>query len=53
LTMRFMGGWPPIRGSTESASLLSLGRMCSIERPEAVEMTGDGPNALTHYSLWT
>lgn len=56
LGMPFVGGWPTMRGPTETATLLSLGRMCSIERPDSVQTipSQDGPRKYSvQYARWS
>lgn len=56
LGIPFVGGWPKMRDPTEAATLLSLGRMCSIERPDAVQIipNQDWPlKASVQYAVWS
>jgi hypothetical protein len=56
LGIPFVGGWPTMRGPTETATLLSLGRMCSIEGPDAVQTipSQDGPPKYSvQYARWS
>lgn len=55
LGIPFLGGWPKTREPTEPATLLSLGRMCPIERPDAVQVIPtDGPlKCSVQYARWS
>lgn len=55
LGLPFVGGWPRMREPTETATLLTLGRACAIERPEAVQVTlsPGGLRAAVDYALWS